>query len=387
MTKAVVLVPTPQTINGNETDSDIFDHMKNGRPYEPWIVDLLPDVVSRDSVVLDVGANIGYMTLVLAALCPEGRVHAFEPFPANFALLSETREDNALGNVRLHKVGLTDREGEAFIVSASPEGGNALIYYPDMDRALLDGAGFSAPVGMTTLDGWAERQGLDRLDLIKVDIEGSEPRFLAGAKRTLARFRPDMVVEFNIRGLAQTGFVPQAVLAQLLCFYPFVFRIDRATHRLARIVSEDQIAELEASGIEDLYCTFDASRCARRIAPHPPVAPQELHELEAMLAAERQNRAVLEEALAAERRGRAVLEETLGLERQNKAALKEMLELERQRKAIAEETLDWERQSRAKLEQALDQERQAKARLEAALASTSWRVTAPLRRIKQALFR
>jgi hypothetical protein len=100
---------------------------------------------------------------------------------------------------------LSERSGEAFLAGES------------LDDLHLDfhGSGGGEKVQQTTLDAFAEQHGLQRLDFIKVDIEGSEIPFLRGARETLKRFRPAMLIEMNPDTLRAFG-ASAADLAGLL---------------------------------------------------------------------------------------------------------------------------------------------------------------------------
>jgi FkbM family methyltransferase len=142
------------------------------------------------AVVFDVGANVGHHSLF--ASIHSRRVYAFEPLAAVAQKLGEKIRDNRLDNIELVPVGLG---AESAVVDFYPSGttntGIGSFVSPAADRA--------APVRLTIEKGddVADRLGLDRLDLIKMDVEGYEPQALKGLAKTLARFRPVVFFEWT----------------------------------------------------------------------------------------------------------------------------------------------------------------------------------------------
>jgi FkbM family methyltransferase len=140
--------------------------------------------VRRGGTVVDVGANVGYYTLVLARHVGQGgHVHAFEPDPALADHLSRHVALNGLGDrVTVHRMAVGAEEGTADFLR--PEGGNrgagTLVHYEDL-------SGESFEVEVTTLDGVARRHGLDVIDFLKLDVEGGEVDALRGAGGLLGR--------------------------------------------------------------------------------------------------------------------------------------------------------------------------------------------------------
>lgn len=124
-------------------------------------------------MILDVGANVGYYSLLFAKwLKGLGVVHAFEPFPATASRLRRNLELNPdlQGIIRLHQVALSDRAET--VSMAVPDSTNSGCNYLSNDLA--------GAIPMLTLDGFVEREKLARIDFLKVDIEGSEVAFLRG---------------------------------------------------------------------------------------------------------------------------------------------------------------------------------------------------------------
>lgn len=179
---------------------------RTGR-YETHVAAAVARCLSPGACFVDVGANVGAIALPAARIVgPKGRVIGFEPDPSNAALFLAGVAANGFGHVRLFSLALSDRPA----VFALQGGSN----------------GYLVPAGETdiaaqALPGDEILAGEARIDLIKLDIEGHEPRALAGLAATLARHRPWILTEFNPRCLRDhAGTTPAAFAAQLFALAP-----------------------------------------------------------------------------------------------------------------------------------------------------------------------
>jgi FkbM family methyltransferase len=160
--------------------------------------------------VIEVGANVGYYTLLLAAgvkqFSPGGVVHVFEPYEPVFRQLKRNVALNPRLPIVLNLAATTDRDGEV------------TLYIPACEHArtnaslvadLFDQNG-TATVKAIRLDEYCESKQLSRLHLVKMDCEGAEPAVLRGMKRLLETDEPDLVIEV----LPQTEEDLEAILRQ-----------------------------------------------------------------------------------------------------------------------------------------------------------------------------
>jgi FkbM family methyltransferase len=137
---------------------------------------------------LDVGANFGLYTYAMARKAPA--VEAFEPVPACAVFVRRAR----LRRVRVHQIALSDRHGEGTI-HLPLVGGRANAADASLEPSRGPCQTLTVPV--TTLDSF----GFDDVDLVKIDVEGHELKVLRGAVQTLARCRPNMIIEIEQRHL------------------------------------------------------------------------------------------------------------------------------------------------------------------------------------------
>jgi FkbM family methyltransferase len=139
----------------------------------------------RGGTMFDLGANIGYYSIAIAtALDGACSVHAFEPNPPTMRRLRKNLELNSVRGVFPREEGLTDQPGSASVAEVAGDSGSSYLE-----------SGGTIP--LTTIDLFCERQGIERLDLLKIDIEGAEFRALRGACATLRRFKPAILIELN----------------------------------------------------------------------------------------------------------------------------------------------------------------------------------------------
>jgi FkbM family methyltransferase len=164
------------------------------------------DYVEPGTTVLDVGASLGFWTLMLARRTPAGHVVAYEPLPGNCEVLEHNLALNGLGpRVTVEPVGLGDRDEELAVAAEQGGAGNAAVVSPESaEHADLPDR---VTVRVRTLDSMPPTT---RCSFVKIDIEGYELAALAGAERFVADHRPAILGEFSTlwsleRGLPADG--------------------------------------------------------------------------------------------------------------------------------------------------------------------------------------
>jgi FkbM family methyltransferase len=160
---------------------------------------ILRRLVKPGNVIVDAGANVGYFSLLFANwMRGQGAVHAFEPFPETAARFDRNLNLNSplRGTVFLHRSALSDFKGRT------------RMHVPDQTNQGCNYLGEDGEneVEVTTLDAFCDRERLMRVDLIKVDVEGSEVALLRGAEETIRRFRPILMIEVNPAALQRFGY-------------------------------------------------------------------------------------------------------------------------------------------------------------------------------------
>ena len=174
--------------------------------WEPLATQLFAQVLRPGDAVADVGANIGWFSLLAARLTgPRGRVHAFEASRPTFALLGDNLSLNAAANVEPHLVAVGESAGRASIIQREAGNRGADCAGPDL--------GGPGSVPMVRLD---EVLAGVPLRLIKLDIEGWEAKALRGASGLLDKpAGPDLLFEFTPDFLRAAGDDPAELLRWL----------------------------------------------------------------------------------------------------------------------------------------------------------------------------
>ncbi|MBZ5568034.1 MAG: class I SAM-dependent methyltransferase [Acidobacteriia bacterium] len=197
-------------IPGDETSAQLFI----SGYYDPNELSFLEETLRPGMVFIDVGANIGLYTLFAATLVESrGTVLALEPSRREFRHLSDNLRLNAAHNVRALPLAASHLSSvtELLVAEAAHAGHNTLGGFAYDNVA----AEARQPVSTTTLDSLVQEQRLARVDVIKIDVEGHEWFVLQGARDTLARFRPVLLLEVCEPALARQGCSGEKIRALL----------------------------------------------------------------------------------------------------------------------------------------------------------------------------
>lgn len=199
--------------------------------YNLDIVPLLKRELRAGMVFVDVGANFGEISLV-AAKCvgSSGRVIAFEPMDAVANELEMNARQNGLPQITLVRMGLSDKSAQHIPLYASCGQG-----LPGDEHKGL-GSLFGNPVetepaqhiSVTTLDEWVTAHSINRIDMLKIDIEGAELPCLIGARQTLQTCRPRLIVEVQEPTAIAAGYHARDILDFLAKLGYTGYRIGRA---------------------------------------------------------------------------------------------------------------------------------------------------------------
>ncbi|MFZ9981173.1 MAG: FkbM family methyltransferase [Cyclobacteriaceae bacterium] len=173
-------------------------------------------------VVADAGANMGMFTVFAARRVKNGKVIAFEPVPSVFKRLQDNVMINDLKNVIALQTGLSNTTGVLPIYEIEGDNEGLSTLYPgSLQQSRV------TEVEVKPLDLILEKQGIDRMDLIKMDIEGGELSALRGSIQTIRKFRPAILIEINISSYASAGYKPADV-------YDFFRNENYLPHRISK---------------------------------------------------------------------------------------------------------------------------------------------------------
>lgn len=162
----------------------------------------LASKISKGAVVFDIGANVGAWSLILSEVVgTSGKVFAYEPTQSTYDTLSKNVALNSRKNIFASRYALSNDNEQIRLYHDVDSSRNSL------GRTRSDDAGSDyEEVSARTLDNIASELLIDKLDFIKIDVEGAEPLAFEGASRTLSRFKPTILFEVNPEALAKLGF-------------------------------------------------------------------------------------------------------------------------------------------------------------------------------------
>jgi FkbM family methyltransferase len=167
--------------------------------WEPGVTALFRQLIRPGDVVVDVGANIGYFTILAARLVGlEGHVHALEPAPDTHAALVANIRRNGLGNVTAHAVAAAASTGTATLHHARGVNAGASSLRSDPGPRLGAVSAYSVDVPLRPLAELVPPEQRSRLRLVKIDVEGYEADVLEGLAPLFEEgHRPSLVIEMH----------------------------------------------------------------------------------------------------------------------------------------------------------------------------------------------
>jgi FkbM family methyltransferase len=176
-----------------------------------------------NSYVLDLGANIGFTAIALADICRDGKIAAVEPLEPTFNFLRNNIKKSAKKNITLHQYAVGNKTGEFPMQATSDFLAGAFI----ADQYQADQNHFTMPVKINLLDDVFEEFNFDKLDFIKMDLEGYEIYALEGGIKTLNKFQPTVFLEMNHWCLNVFHRISLPEFQERLCqIFPYIYAIE-----------------------------------------------------------------------------------------------------------------------------------------------------------------
>ncbi len=250
-------------VNGHPMFLDARDSLdlSLNQVYEPFETDLIQSRVKPGDTVLDVGANIGYYTLLFAKrVGPRGQVFAFEPEPDNFSLLEKNIRANDYRNVVAVNAALSDRAGKLNLHVCDENRGDHRIYLTDEKRLAVE-------VTALVADQYLDSLRAD-VQFVKIDVQGAEAKVLRGMQNLLRRSRACQVaMEFWPLGIDRAGDDVRQML-DLLAELGFSFqKIDERQARLEEIGPAHLLREFTVAKGNQTNLLLTKRSCPERPSP------------------------------------------------------------------------------------------------------------------------
>jgi FkbM family methyltransferase len=234
--------------------------LAQGVVWDPFEAEIIRRLLRPGDVVLDVGAHIGYFTLLMAReVGRRGCVHAFEPDPGNLGLLERNVRLNGYRNVTIEGAAVSSGPGTVSLYRSLDNRG---------DNRIVDPGEEARPVVFVpslSLDDYTAARGIVP-DLIKMDIQGAEASALDGMERLIATSpRLVFICEFWPFGLQRAGVDPLGFIARLETLGFEVVHVDAEAERLERPEDGDLARRFPIDAPDrhtNLLCARDPSRLA-----------------------------------------------------------------------------------------------------------------------------
>lgn len=201
--------------------------------WEEYETELFKKNLKKGDVVIDIGANIGYHTLIAAELVgSRGHVYAFEPDPHNFQFLEKNVNANKYKNVTLINKALSNKKGRSKLFLSNEDNyGDFRIYDSQDKRPSID-------IELITLDQYFSKN--KKIDVIKIDVQGAEGLVLKGGTSLLKRTKKlTLFTEFWPMALEMSGVTGTEYLDILKKNRFDIYEINSSQKKVKRVVAKD----------------------------------------------------------------------------------------------------------------------------------------------------
>lgn len=216
-------------------DKHVSRQIREEGIWEPYETSLVIKLLSPGSVFVDVGANLGYFSVLAASLVGEsGSVVAFEPDPANFELLTASIEGNHFGSrIKAVHAGLSDRACDGRLYLSQDNMGDHQIYAGAVDRKSL-------PIKLLNGTDFLTQQ-IPHIDLLKVDTQGSEFQVMSGLMPLLKEQSTSLhiLIELTPFSLRESGASGRALIELMAALNLPFWIVDHIEHALVKTSAEE----------------------------------------------------------------------------------------------------------------------------------------------------
>lgn len=196
--------------------------------YEPFQIETFRTQVQAGDVVLDIGANIGLYTVIAAGRVGEaGAVFSFEPEDENYALLTKNIKANNFTNTQAVNCAVSNENGTATLSLAEDNKGNHSLLSPTI-------SGATQQVTIVRIDDWLRENKVEKVNVIKMDIQGAEPHALEGMRETMT-YTPILFIEYEPALLRTAAHDPIQMLTGLQSYGYDLYDVNEGSRSLVRI--------------------------------------------------------------------------------------------------------------------------------------------------------
>ena len=229
-----------------------WDCVERGCALGTWerrYMELFCSKIKEGDVVVDVGAYIGYFSLLASErVGDKGCVYAFEPVPRNFERLMRNLRINKVRNIKAYNFGLSDKEEILHIYVPKSNPGEATLHqksYSEITKGVKTEK-IRVEVRLIPFDHFYEDYNLDRIDVVKIDVEGAELKVLKGMENTLSQNNCKLFMEINVPLLNLFG-------TSMEDLFEFLVDLGFKTCFLVDLKSEINLLKVDNKKIKEIF--------------------------------------------------------------------------------------------------------------------------------------
>ena len=190
-------------LNVVPNDVGISSELLVFKVHEPLTTKLISKILTKGMVCLDIGSNIGYYALLEHKIIGNtGKVIALEPSPANFEILKKNIDIQNSSNIECYNLAAGDKNGTTrFVIDKRS---NGCMTVADNEEPIIPGDIINVPI--KRIDDFVNEIKLQKLDFLRMDVEGFEKHIFEGMKNTLSKFKPLIQIEIHasLMGYSET---------------------------------------------------------------------------------------------------------------------------------------------------------------------------------------
>ncbi len=235
------------------SDQGITPMLLKQNDYEAEEIQLVKRMIKPGMTVVDIGANIGYYTVIFSKLVgKEGQVFAFEPEPENLDYLHENIAGNHCTNVEVAPIALADKKGQIdFFVPECTRSTSSMV----ASNLIYEKGANKISVATESLDEYLSGKHAPQVDFIKIDVQGAESIVFSGAQKVLSQDHLSLMMEFWPFGMKEAGTDIQEYL-RMFERHGFSFYETRNTERLLEPITVDELLNVRTFGKRDYINLF-----------------------------------------------------------------------------------------------------------------------------------
>jgi FkbM family methyltransferase len=216
--------------------------------YENFSSETLKKTVKKGWRVVDLGAHVGYFSLLMSRLVGDsGRVYAFEPDPFCVKILERNIRMNGYQNIIVETLAISDKQSKAKLYFSEDDPTDHRLFNPKSEKRS------SLTVSQDTLDNYF---GENKIDLIKIDVQGLEMKCLKGAKKVISNnSQLVLLIEFWPNGLVEAGYKPIELLNYLKRLGYKMYWIDEYKNTKKLVADFSELIKIaQAKQFVNLFC-------------------------------------------------------------------------------------------------------------------------------------